>query len=64
MLSGNTTGTASKDEGINPADQRFVRTVQTSDGEAAGEEYATDERMYQALQDKIETLLDRLKLDA
>jgi ankyrin repeat/BTB/POZ domain-containing protein 1 len=45
-------------------DQGLSSTVRTIDGEAAGEECATDARTYQMLLGKIESLLDRLKLDA
>jgi ankyrin repeat and BTB/POZ domain-containing protein 1 len=47
-----------------PGDQGLSETVRTLDGEVTGGECATDAGTYQMLLGKIDSLLDRLKLDA
>ena len=42
----------------------MVGAVRTLDGELAGDEFAQDAMNYQILLAKIDSLLDRLKLDA
>lgn len=50
---------------LNPASNPFLNgEIRTLDGEIAGDEFAADAINYQVLLEKIDTLLERLKLDA
>ena len=52
------------EEGMTPEDYLAGGVIRTLDGDVAGEEFATDALEYQVLLEKIEALLERLKLDA
>ncbi|OWO99117.1 hypothetical protein B2J93_1915 [Marssonina coronariae] len=61
------TGTPSKTDVIvlDPASNHFVKgDIRTLDGETAGDEFAADAINYQVLLEKIDRLLEKLKLDA
>jgi ankyrin repeat/BTB/POZ domain-containing protein 1 len=47
-----------------PEEQEQAGVIRTLDGDIAGDEFAQDALNYQILLNKIDTLLDRLKLDA
>ena len=50
---------------LDPASNPFMNgEIRTLDGEIAGDEFAADAVNYQVLLGKIDTLLERLKLDA
>lgn len=50
---------------VDPASNPFMNgEIRTLDGEIAGDEFAADAINYQVLLGKIDTLLERLKLDA
>lgn len=50
---------------VDPALNPFMNgEIKTLDGEIAGDEFAADAINYQVLLGKIDSLLDRLKLDA
>lgn len=54
-------------EGERPPEQKgrtFAGEIRTLDGDIAGDEFAQDAMNYQILMGKIETLLDKLELDA
>jgi hypothetical protein len=50
---------------VDPASNPFMNgEIRTLDGEIAGDEFAADAINYQVLLGKIDSLLERLKLDA
>jgi ankyrin repeat and BTB/POZ domain-containing protein 1 len=50
---------------VDPASNPFMNgEIKTLDGEIAGDEFAADAVNYQVLLGKIDSLLERLKLDA
>ncbi len=56
-----TLSSASKDPTLDPFNNGQIRTL---DGDIAGDEFASDAINYQVLLRKIDSLLERLKLDA
>jgi ankyrin repeat and BTB/POZ domain-containing protein 1 len=64
--------TASQPEAVNPEKRQLDPAldpfmngeIRTLDGDIAGDEFAADAINYQVLLGKIDTLLERLKLDA
>jgi hypothetical protein len=64
--SGETTKENALDAGswTNIDEQEPAGVIRTLDGEIAGDEFAQDALNYQILLNKIDNLLDRLKLDA
>ncbi|RFU30641.1 hypothetical protein B7463_g5689, partial [Scytalidium lignicola] len=64
-LSSNETNKSNDSATANPAPNPFLSgEIRTLDGEIAGDEFAADAINYQVLLQKIDVLLERLKLDA
>lgn len=56
---------ATSDKNLDPASNPFMNgEIRTLDGEIAGDEFAADAINYQVLLEKIDNLLEKLKLDA
>jgi ankyrin repeat/BTB/POZ domain-containing protein 1 len=65
MNSIQTTLAPSETKPVDPASNPFLNgEIRTLDGDIAGDEFAADAINYQVLLGKIDSLLERLKLDA